>query len=128
MNIFQIGAISVAGALLALQFKQQKEEYGILISIIIGLIVSFAILEKMVPILEGMKKIASLLTIHTEYVMILVKIIGISYVTELSCGVCKDAGYGVIATQIELFGKIMILTFSIPILMELLEIIRGFFV
>ena len=52
--------------------------------------------------------------------------IGITYVAEFSSGICKDAGYQTIAVQIEIFGKLMILVLSMPILTALLDTIREF--
>lgn len=37
MSMLQIGILGVAGVLLALQFKSGKSEYGIYISIVLGL-------------------------------------------------------------------------------------------
>ena len=39
---------------------------------------------------------------------------------------CKDAGYSAIASQIEVAGKLTILTISMPILMALLKTIHEF--
>ena len=38
MSMLQIGILGVAGVLLALQFKSGKSEYGIYISIVLGLL------------------------------------------------------------------------------------------
>ena len=39
MSMLQIGILGVAGVLLALQFKSGKSEYGIYISIVLGLLI-----------------------------------------------------------------------------------------
>ena len=56
----------------------------------------------------------------------MLKMIGITYIAEFSSGICKDAGYQTIAGQIEIFGKLTILTLGMPVLMALLETIREF--
>ena len=50
----------------------------------------------------------------------------IAYVSEFSANLCKDAGYGGIASQIEMFGKLSILVMSLPILTTLLTTIQEF--
>ena len=40
--------------------------------------------------------------------------------------VCKDAGYQSVALQIEIFARLGIMVLCIPILMTLLEVVRGF--
>ena len=56
------------------------------------------------------------------------KMIGIAYVAEFSSGICRDAGYGSIGTQIEIFGKLSILAVSMPVVLALLETMEGFLV
>ena len=51
---------------------------------------------------------------------------GISYVAEFSSGICRDAGYGAIGKQIEIFGKLSILAVSMPIVLALLETLERF--
>jgi len=53
------------------------------------------------------------------------KMIGITYIAEFSSGICKDAGYGSLGNQIEIFGKLSILAVSMPILLALMEMIQG---
>ena len=52
--------------------------------------------------------------------------IGITYVGQFSAGICKDAGYGAVASQIEVFAKLYIMVLSIPVLLALMEAIHGF--
>ena len=56
----------------------------------------------------------------------LLKIVGITYIADFSSNLCKDAGYGAIAGQIEIFGKLSVLAISTPILMALLETVQSF--
>ena len=57
MSIIQICAAAVAGMLLAVQFKAQKPEYGIYISIALSLLIFFSVLEKIETIAEVIRKI-----------------------------------------------------------------------
>ena len=45
--------------------------------------------------------------------------IGITYIAEFASGICKDAGYGSLGSQIEIFGKLSILVTSMPVLLAL---------
>lgn len=46
--------------------------------------------------------------------------------SELVSAICKDAGYQSVALQIEIFARLGIMVLCIPILMTLLEVVRGF--
>ena len=52
--------------------------------------------------------------------------IGITYIAEFSSGLCKDAGYGSLGSQIEIFGKLSVLAVSMPILLALLDTVQQF--
>ena len=54
----------------------------------------------------------------------LLKMLGISYIAEFASGICKDAGYGALGSQIEMFGKLLILAVSAPVLLALLETLQ----
>ena len=56
------------------------------------------------------------------------KMVGITYVAEFTSGICKDAGFGALGGQIEIFGKLSILAISTPILLALLETLQVFLV
>ena len=118
MSMLQIGILGVAGVLLALQFKSGKSEYGIYISIALGMLIFASLLGK----------ISNVVGLNSDYFKTLWKILGITYAAEFSSAICKDAGYQTIALQIEVFAKITILVLSLPVLSALLQTIRGFLV
>ncbi len=126
MTIFKVGVIGVIGALISLQFKKGKTEYSIYISVGISVLVFFAILDKLEMFVTALNHIQDFLLIDASYITTMLKMIGIAYISEFSSGICKDAGYQTIATQIELFGKLTILSLGMPVLLALLESIREF--
>lgn len=128
MSMLQVGALGVAGVLLAVQFKNMKAEYGTYISIALGMIIFGALLNKLVPLLEALQDIADSVKLDSAYLKTLWKMIGITYVAEFASSICKDAGYQTIALQIEIFAKITIMVLSLPVLMALLETIRSFLI
>ena len=126
LNVLQIGMIGVAGALLALQFKSGKSEYGIYISIALSIFVFVRILGQMKTLVETMRRIGSYINVDSVYISTLLKMLGITYVSEFSSSICKDAGYQTIAGQIEIFGKLFVFVLSMPVLLALLDTVRGF--
>lgn len=128
MTILKIGVIGVIGALISLQFKHGKTEYSIYISIGISVLVFFAILDKLELFIATLQRVNDFLMIDPSYLTTMLKMVGITYISEFSSGICKDAGYQTIAVQIELFGKLTILALGMPVLLALLETIREFLV
>ena len=92
MNIIQIGILSVAGVLLALQMKTGREEYGIYITLAVGLCIFAGIADNLSLILEITGLMKEILGENGIYVEVLIKMLGITYVAEFSAGICRMQG------------------------------------
>ena len=126
MSILKVGVLAVAGVLLAVQFKNGKTEYSTYISVVLGILIFGGILGYLEILIHAFDKLEEDLDLDYAYVAILLKMLGITYVAEFTSNICKDAGYQTIARQIEIFGKLAIMVLSFPVLMTLLEVVRGF--
>ncbi|MEG1505795.1 MAG: stage III sporulation AC/AD family protein, partial [Lachnospiraceae bacterium] len=82
MDIVKIGIIGVLGALLAIQFKSEKPEYGTYIAVAVSLFIFFNITLRLRVIVDTIEDISSGLQIKTSYMVTLLKILGITYVAE----------------------------------------------
>ena len=122
----QIGILGVAGALLAIQLKQVKSEFAVYICVAIGILIFMSLAGHLRTIIDTVKELTKTINLEHGYITILLKMLGITYVAEFSSGICKDAGFQTIASQIEIFSKISILVLSMPILVALIQTIQGF--
>ena len=77
-------------------------------------------------ILSVMEQIQTYFPVNEIYVRTLLKIVGVSYIAEFASHVCRDAGYGAVGSQIEIFGKLTVLAVSMPIPTALLETLNDF--
>ena len=59
--------------------------------------------------------------INNEFLVLLIKITGIAFLTEFAVSVCKDSGETAIASKMDMGGKVIIVSMSIPIIASLLE-------
>ena len=126
MNIIKLALLAITGVLLASMFKNGKNEYSIYIALGTSVILFFYVISKVGIIVETINKIQSYISISQTYVEALIKMVGITYVSELTSSICKDAGYNSVSGQIEIFGKISILAVSMPIILSLMETIDKF--
>ena len=126
MSVMQIGILGVTGALLAVQFKGNKTEYGIYISVGLSLIIFFSVIDRLEIVLHTFHQIGNKIEINPTYTGMLIKMLGITYISEFASGICKDAGYQTIAVQIEIFSKFAILVLGLPAILALLELIGEF--
>lgn len=128
MGILQIGVMGIVGVLLAVQLKQEKAELAIYLCIGISILIFFQILTHIGTLVGAVKELSGQIQMDVSYMNTLLKMLGITYVAEFVSGICKDAGYQAVATQIEIFGKVVILVLSMPILMALLKTIQEYWI
>lgn len=126
MNMLQIGIVGVLGALLAVQFKGGKTEYGIYMSVAVSILLFTCIIDRLELFVNTVEQIGSYISFDTGYIAIMLKMIGITYIGEFCSSICKDAGYQTIAVQIEIFSKLTILALGMPVLLALLQTIQEF--
>lgn len=126
MNMLQIGIVGVLGALLAVQFKGGKTEYGIYMSVAVSILLFTCIIDRLELFVNTVEQIGSYISFDTGYIATILKMIGITYIGEFCSSICKDAGYQTIAVQIEIFSKLTILALGMPVLLALLQTIQEF--
>ena len=126
MTVVTIAVTGIIAVIMAVSLKGLKVEYGTYVVMAAGLLIFFYGMGKLTSILDTMKEIQNYIKINNIYLSTLIKKIGITYIAEFAAGICKDAGYGAIGTQIEIFGKLSVLAVSMPILLALIETLQTF--
>ena len=124
-EIIKVGMFGIIGVLLAVQFKANKPEYGMYIGLAIGILIFCYGLRQIQAVIEQFETIQGYLGGSKGYLTVLLRVIGITYICEFSSGICKDAGYGSVAEQIEILGKLSVMFAGIPILFAVIEQIQN---
>jgi len=124
MDMVKIGLAGIVGVLFAVSIKSYKAEYGIYTAVAVCLIILEYIVRYFMQILTGMEQIRSYLHENYQYLALLLKAVGATYACEFCAGICKDAGYGGVAGQVEMLGKLYILSVGMPVLIALMENIQ----
>lgn len=123
MDMVQVVGIGMTAVLLILVVRRSHPELAVQITIVVAGIVFFLVLDKLRMIIELFTEMAKRAGIGEMYLIILLKIIGISYLVEFGAQVCRDAGESAIASKVELAGKVMILVMAVPIIAFALDTI-----
>ena len=126
MDVFKVAAFAVSGVLLALLLRQTKPEYSVFISMAVCSCIFLYLLNRMQAVFGYLDQLRAQVPVDGIYLDTILKMLGITYIAEFSSSICKDAGYQTIAGQIEIFGKLAVLVLCLPILMALLDAVKGF--
>ena len=117
MEIFKIVAFSIVAVVFIVILKSvKKEDFALVLTIISSLVMFGVLLIKLEDITEILTALINKSGINKEYLTLLLKVTGISYVIELATNICKDAGSSSLASKVEMLGKLSIVVLTIPIL------------
>lgn len=124
MSMIKIGMIGIAAVFLALLLKKEKGELALLVGIVASVLIFGYTLSRISFILDFLRELMDTLPVDPALLKALLKMLGITYVADFSASVCREAGYGSVAGQIELCAKLSIVALSIPELWVLLRLIE----
>lgn len=125
MDIIKVGILGVAAVLMAIPLRKEKQEYSMFLSMAVCICIFIYIITKVQIVLEFVEKLEGMIAIDSAYIGLVIKMVGITYAAEFAVNVCKDAGYGAIAGQIENFAKMSIFVVSLPVLMAFIDTIGS---
>ena len=123
MDIIKIIGIGLVSLIIIIILKQYRPEFAVYVSILAGIFILVLSISQISGVINLLKSLASKSNINSEFLGIILKIKGIAILTEFAVSICQDSGESSIANKIDIGGKIMIITISIPIISSLLETI-----
>ncbi len=125
-ELIKIAILGILGVMVALQFRATRPEYGIYMGLVISVLIFTYAVRQFSAVLGQFTLIRQFLGSSQNYLSILLKITGVTYICEFSAGICKDAGYGALAEQIEILGKLSVMFAGLPVLLAVMEQIQTF--
>lgn len=123
LEIIKIIGVGLISLIIIMILKQYKPEFIIYASLIGGAIILLLVVDKLSGIITLLTNLSDKLSYNNKFLIILLKITGITFLTEFATSICKDSGETAIANKVDLAGKILIVSMSIPIISSLLETI-----
>lgn len=125
-DVFKMAGIGIVGAVLAVMLRKDRPELAMLISAATGVIIFIWLLLGIAPVLQTMESITSNLGDSAIFFTIALKVTGIALIAQFASQVCRDAGEDSIAQKIELGGKVVMLAMTVPLLLNMIELILAF--
>lgn len=125
MSIVQIMLIALVGATASIILKQVSSEISMMIGIATGAIILYFSIDMALNVIDTINEIADTFSINSGYIGIVIKVIGITYLSEFAVSSLKDAGESGIATKVEIFSKLLIVSMAIPVFSSLIETVSA---
>lgn len=121
VSVAAIAALALISAILAVILHQYKPEYAMLLSAAAGCGILFLLLSALAPAIEQLQTIMGRAGLSMAYFKILLKGLGVCYLSQFAGDLCRDAGQTSLAGKVELAGKISVVLLALPVAMDMME-------
>ncbi len=126
MDIFKIIGVAFITTFSAALLKPSKPELSFAVTVTGVIVILFLIVDALQNTLTVFSTIAQMTGVENGLLKILLKIVGVGYLTEFGAGLLNDFGSNSVADKVVLGGKITIVLLSMPVIESLLQLVRGF--
>lgn len=125
-EIIKIIGVAFVTAIAAILLKQSKPELSFAVTVTGVIVILLFIIDALQDTLLVFTALAQMTGMENGLLKILLKIVGVGYITEFGAGILNDFGSNAVADKVVLGGKITIVLLSLPVLESLLTLIKGF--
>ena len=125
MEIFKIAIIGLIGAIAVNVLKETGSPLYTYVTIVTGIIILIFSINALYPILIDFNALIAKTNFDEENYVLLLKIIGIGYISEYSASLCCDLNCESIAKKIIFAGKIFVFILAIPIIKKVFDLLMN---
>ena len=126
MDVFKIIGVAFITAITSLLLKSTKPELSFAVTVTGVIVILLFLVDALKNTLNVFVAISQMTGIENGLLKILLKIVGVGYITEFAAGILKDFGSNAVADKVTLAGKIAIVMLSLPVIESLLTLVQGF--
>ncbi len=113
--------IAAVGSVTALFFRAERREFSVIVGVVTAVLLLLLGIDAFTGVGKTFEKLCASYGVSSTVLSAVLKILGLSYLTDFGVGISRDAGQSAIASNLELCGRIMILSCVLPSAIALLE-------
>lgn len=125
-EISKIIGVAFVTTFAAILLKSTKPELSFAVTVSGVIIVLLFIVDALQNTISLFSEISQATGVENGLLKVLLKIVGVGYITEFGAGVLQDFGGNSLADKVSLGGKITIMLLSLPVVEGLLKMMQGF--
>lgn len=123
--ILKIIGIGLITAIAVIILKQFKPEIAMVVGLAGGVILIIYIANLLGTVIDTFTNITEKTGVDSELFTLLLKMVGVGYLTDFSASMIADTGSNAIADKVLVAGKIVIMIMALPIITTLIDIIAS---
>ena len=121
-ELIKIIGIGLAGGAVVMAVRKYDSVYGMLTALALGTFILISLCTTIENILGELNGIIETGGLNKAYIGVVLKVIGIAYLSQFGAEMLRDSGEGAIAAKCELAGKIFILYLTMPVVADFLKL------
>lgn len=123
MALWQWLGLAVTAAVLCTAVRPQQPQIAGVCAAAAGCMLLLAALEQLETVQSTFARLAALGGLKEGYLDVLVKVLGMSFASELASQTCADLGEPGLGAKVGLAGKLCVFALTAPMLLTMLEMI-----
>lgn len=123
--MIQVFGIAAVCLLLAVFLKSQNNMFALLVTLGGAVLIFLISSDAAFNVFDALSDIEDSAGYTGTYVTMMLKVLGISIVTQVVCDICRDNGESALASQTEIASKIMVLAMLLPLFQTVIQIVTG---
>lgn len=125
MDLFwKSSAAVIITVILCLTLGKWENGITILLTVAVCCMVGIIAASFLAPVLDLLSQLELLSNLDNSTLKILLKILGISFISEITCVISTDSGYSSLGKMITFLSSCVILWLSIPIVNQFLDLLK----
>lgn len=118
----RMAGFAAAAAMIAFTLRSAHREAGTAVALAAGMMLFFTALTQLSGAVETLRMLSQKAGVGQETVALLIKLVGMAYVTEFAAQACRDAGEEGLAGKAALCGKLLLMAQTLPLIVEISEL------
>lgn len=115
MSVAGITAAGICISIMILTIKGTRNDMGHLVSVAATVVFAIAVIPYITEIVSAVREFANLSETGEKFMIPILKITGIAYISQIGTDLCRDCGENSVAARIETAGKLGITVMMLPL-------------
>ncbi|MDO5124422.1 MAG: stage III sporulation AC/AD family protein [Eubacteriales bacterium] len=120
--MLSICAAALVASILSVMLKKQNAEYSLIITLCACALILTLVLSEIMIAVTSINELVNRAGVNLNYLSILLKCLGICFITEFAVDACKDASQNAIASVTLMTGRVSVLMAAFPLFEEFLSL------
>lgn len=123
MSLISVLFAAVVVVLIIIWLREVNPGYAAILSMGACVMLMYFVISRLGQLESYIERLTSYASLDIAYIEIILRMIGVAYICRFTGDICRDAGYGAIAVQVEMAGRISLILMSMPVLMSVIDLV-----